>query len=466
MSSIWDSLSPRARTYAAGAWLLFLFAGWWLLYPMGLINDEFVQIAAARRLTPGDFMLGRGGPVPFHMLQWKLAMVLSPDRPPVFLCLTGWFLHSVTSVLLFVLFAEFFNRETAAALALMAALHRAGNEALLWGAATVEIQVLFFAVLAVLFWRRGTADPRWYWAALVPSVLCAVAKPTGVVMPVLLAAHVGWLEDGETRWRRAAGPLAAAFALAALAFCNSWMHPLWYKNHEQLGALRDVPYLLGASLQLFSGLFFGLFPEPLNVTEALGFLLVVMLPWIYWRSGRVGRFGLLWSAIFLAPPLVAFGYAQSRYEYTPKIGALLVTGVLLDGLFRHIPAAMVRTAIAVVVSVFVWFNWNDYRKYRDIGQVGIELRDLVRKHHEEIRAADWIWMPGGNWPEAPILTAFADFSEYYTNVAVPVRITMAQDCSEGFDQPCLKQPVRVPEALGCVRSGTAPCVVWTPAKKP
>ncbi len=444
--------------------LLVVAAGLALTAPLGILGDEYVQAVAARNASWFQVLTGQSGPLTFHMILWKACVVLLPSEPSTLMRFIGICIHGANLWLLGKVIGRHFRPPVALCILLFVAVHRSGNEALMWGAATVETQVLFFTLLALWCWQRRLAAPRGAWIALLPALAAVLAKPTGVMVPPILFLHWLLLEEKSGKNRSGAlVPLAAMSMLSAAVFLHSYYNPGFYQSHvNRIDVAYELRWYFDYFIQTVGGLFFSLYPVPLDICFLLGTLALFFGIPLLWIADRRIRFAAGWIVCFAVPPIIAAGWTQPRYGYIPLVGAGIIYGVFAEKLEDR------RRAFQLVVwlpwlLVNLWFYRLDYRGYHAFGRVGLGLRDNYLLHGPELEAAGTLYVNYPVFPLPPSPDTRSKIDEYFLGKPLKVRWVHEKTCPSGLPAPCIDAPGTFKAAIECAERDPDTCLKWNPA---
>ena len=252
------------------------------------------------------------------------------------------------------------------------------------GAEEHAFDVVLSGRAAFLFAVRGgggTADRRWYGAALGAFALALLAKVSVVVLPVVLLLIAWWRRGGITR--REFARTVPFFLLAAAA----GLYGMTFQN-RYTGLNDALPErLLGGSWAVWFYLWKILWPVHLTViyprwrlsaataADWIPAACFAAMVFVFWRNrrgwGRACLFGVGYFVIALAPVLGVFKMAfldfsqvadHLQYLAAPGIIALVVAGG-----WRWLPKDWGRLAGVVVVVMFSALTLRNEGRYADMG---------------------------------------------------------------------------------------------------
>lgn len=285
-------------------------------------------------------------------------------------------LHGLCSVVFFAILRSF-SMGTLLSLFLAGffALHPLRLESVVWISERKDVLCALFYLLSFYFWRLSVLGEergrnRWLVAlSLCAAALAFLSKAMAVTLPVVILLHDIALARKHVKGRI---PVHAVLFLAAFLFG-------WLNMEAQGGAIKEAPGLperlnlaAWAPLHYTSTTLFPVGLSPLypyaerpsaNPSYAasgwlfsIGALALVVH---FWRRRPVLAFGLLASAVVLAPVsgIIPFGaaYAADRYSYLPTVFVLIGVGHLLEAFFRRIPPPAARALLPIgvpIVSVY------------------------------------------------------------------------------------------------------------------
>jgi tetratricopeptide (TPR) repeat protein len=288
-------------------------------------------------------------------------------------------LHAATAALLAVAWSGLVGSLQAGLIgSLIFALHPLRVESVAWASQRKDVLALFFGVLALLAWirhlrRRGTAD---LWLAVVWHACAVAAKPTLVVLPLLLLLLDWWPLGRVGQPGRAGGDgriarLAAEKSPFLLASVASGV--LTFVAQSRGGAVAPIDRLaiadrVAVAVSAAAG-YLGKMVAPVRLAvfyphpagDAWGARawvstgVLLLLAALAWRLGSVRpalRFGPAWFLIALLPVsgLVQVG-AQGmadRYTMLPMVGLALAAGWLVAP--APVAEGRMRGGVAVAIA--------------------------------------------------------------------------------------------------------------------
>ncbi|HEX5012020.1 MAG TPA: glycosyltransferase family 39 protein [Planctomycetota bacterium] len=180
---------------------------------------------------------------------------------------------------------------------------------------------IVLAVEQSLLLVQGGTWRRYLLAGLFVGLAAATKYFGGMVVLVVLAAHVGLARRARRPWH-AFGRLVAAGALAVVAFVAVSPQVLFWPD-QLLGALRWQRDTIGINLVNESGGPWELALHHLQHTFAAGFgetalVFAVMGGWLMWRRGPAARLAVL-SVLLLVPMFFVARSPAVRYGIAPVL---------------------------------------------------------------------------------------------------------------------------------------------------
>ncbi|HXX24607.1 MAG TPA: tetratricopeptide repeat protein [Terriglobia bacterium] len=292
-------------------------------------------------------------------------------------------LHVIVVCAVFLLTKRMFqSRDLALMATALFAIHPVHSEAVAWIAASPDLELSLFYLLAFWFFLAGARPGgRFSYGTQLAMggsfVLALLSKEQAVTLPVLATVyeHFYRADRKETRptgmvmryallWLLAVAYLL--FRVRVLGALSSGIrvhHLTWYQTFLSALALLGQYFwklLWPVNLRLFcpfhrpSGLF-----DPAVITGAGALTVCCALFFYLWRHSRLLSFGLLWMLVTLAPVLNArwmpiFAFAE-RYLYLPSVSFcwLLGWGFLRWRAVAPARGAIGRRALATAFGVLV-----------------------------------------------------------------------------------------------------------------
>ncbi|MBI3449770.1 MAG: hypothetical protein HY049_12745 [Acidobacteria bacterium] len=365
------------RTLAAA----FLLACVLAAYAPGLDNDfvgddlEWVRFALRVRAEPSlAFSLFSGFVTPVMNATAGFDALVAGTAPWIY-NLTGLAFHLLNVALLFALLRSALSGEWFAPFwgAAWWGLHYRLDEAVLWLGGRPHVLVITGILLALAAQRRWLATGRARWLAAIGAagIFAVLSKESGVMaLPVAAAWIILFTPEGLSRARpsRWAGPaLLAAIdaAHAAILLGVRGEHQNYYR--ADLGFVGRLAASHLAALGVPAG-------DP----PAAWLIVPVAVVWalVWWRGGKLARFGLLVMLVGTAPTML-IEFQPPRYRYFPLLGAACVVAAALDLAIARAPAWR-RPAAALLALVCVYFAVgvrNDEAFLDEAGRIHRTVRD-------------------------------------------------------------------------------------------
>jgi Flp pilus assembly protein TadD len=341
--------------------------------PVYLTGNPLVRGGLSARSVGEAFGSLHGGN--WHPLTWLSHMAdvslfgLSPG--PLHLANVAW--HALNAILFSLLVLVLAGRLAPAfALGLLFAAHPVHVESVAWLSQRKDLLAACFSLTALLLWARYARRPGAgrYLAAVGAAALALMAKPTAVVLPLLLLV-LDWWPLGRWQGRRGGGMVALAVEkapLLALSVLAGLVTFLAQAREGAVGTLLSLPlhgrvanalvslvlYLRDAVWPWRLAVFY---PHPGALPAWQAFLALLLLGGITWvalrRRNRWPGFLAGWL-LFLAMLLPVLGLVQvgaqgraDRYLYLPLAGLLLIP-LSLRRPAGGGPAALVLMAVPLV----------------------------------------------------------------------------------------------------------------------
>ncbi len=366
LDGIGSEAGARASSRGAAAILaLVLASGTLLLYApvlgFGFVRyDDFEYVATDPHVSQGLTWANAGWAMTaFHVGNWHPLTLLSHMADVSFFGLrpgahhaVNALLHALNAALLFLLLRGATGRAAPAALAsALFAVHPLQVESVAWVSqrkAVLSLALVLLSLLAYAAWTRRGGAFR-YAASLAAYAGALAAKPTAVVVPLLLLAIDLWPLERFRGEKRAVPPgrlLLEKVPFAALAAAASAVTLLAQKQGEALGTLESHPLaerlahavfsyawypartVWPAGLSLFYPMDLGAGAAAKVALSAALLLAAAGLAIVLFRRRPVVAAGVAWYGAALLPVsgLVPFGtqLVADRYAYLPLIGIFVV----------------------------------------------------------------------------------------------------------------------------------------------
>jgi len=277
-------------------------------------------------------------------------------------------LHAANSLLVFALARQLaMDRMSAWFAAALFAVHASRPEAVVWISGRFDLQVAFFALLALELYLRSQTL-----LALAAMALAILSKESGYAVPALIALMPP--PRGDSGWRNRARLSAPFFAVAAVFFAYRWMlfgnvgGYLDTSGQPQVFALNPATILRTLAFRIWAILFFPINwswqPQLVLGLATLAYLgALAWMAWNAWRSRPDGTllpigFVVLASVPALQQMLIGADLEKSRHLYLPSVGFALLIATLGASL-RARP--ILFAAILAFHAAALWHNvgiWN------------------------------------------------------------------------------------------------------------
>ena len=336
-----------------------------------------VENAAVQEFTPRSvaYAFSSYDPelyIPLTLLSYQIEHALAGGSDPRVTHGVNAALHALNALLVFLLVLALSGRRaTAAAVAVLFAVHPLQTEAVAWAAARKDLLSSCFALLSmVLYLRDDDRGGRGYWWSIVAFLCALLAKVTVAPLPALLAL-AAW-SQGQRIDRTLLAKLAPFLFLSAVFIAVAI--PGKVSNPSDLGALA---WVLLAAKGFAMALGFAVWPTGLAVTHpqltpiaaaspefalpvAVALAALAGAAYAWYRDHRSALFWIAFGACFFAPApfnMVKNGIAfavSERYAYLALVPVLLGLVVLARRLGLRGRAGMV--ALAVAVPALAWLS--------------------------------------------------------------------------------------------------------------
>lgn len=308
-------------------------------------------------------------------------------------------LHFVNAWLVFLLLRRLSGRAPLAlVVAALFAVHPQHVEAVAWVSQRKELLAALFGLLATIAYLRYRQSPRvdqgagfvprWaYMLALLLFLLSLLAKPTWIMLPVLLllldyrvanapprAFRLAWLDKlpfllvtGAVLTIHLASSGYAAIGPTSVSLGEvAWLQRL--ANTVVIYAI----YLASGVVPLWSSLYIPYPVEPFPLPTYLGCLLLLAAISLGAWLGRQRQadlfFGWAWFLVALVPVLGLLGAGEAvlvgdRWSYLPHIGLLFGLVSLAAGLMVHVDKRLKSALLVAVVLGFAFAAWSTTRAW-------------------------------------------------------------------------------------------------------
>jgi protein O-mannosyl-transferase len=382
-------------------------------------------------------------------------------------------LHAACVCLLYFVLGRMEARRVALLASLIFAVHPTNIETVAWVSETKSTLAFLFFLLSLLFFIRQREGGGWRdgVVCVVFLILSLLSKINTVVAPAIFLLY-DYRQTGSLRglkWRTHAvyfllGVLATAMHLMAYHqsanglesayFVSPWVHllnfPFYILFYLQM-ALVPYPVSFAHSFRLYLGW---------SWETGAGWLGLMALLWVLYRSSRQMQFWVLWFLIFLGPVLQLIPnpvWVADRYLYVPLVGS----SVLLSELFFRIKDRLERgwprwgceaamTGVLVAYGGYTVEHLPVWRSDLAIWQDAIrwcEGSAFCQYNYGESLLGEWRLQQGGDElvkavqtePAPMYLTALGDALTFSAR-DYPAAIGMYQDAlrrSAGMSKPAI-----------------------------
>jgi hypothetical protein len=304
-------------------------------------------------------------------------------NPAVFHALNSW-LHVASAIVVFAILRRLFGSAWAALFgALVFAVHPVQVEPVAWVSGMKDVLSGLLALVAVLAYILFAQGNRLMWHALATAafVLAMLAKPSAVVVPlVVLVIEVlilrrRWRDAlvGPLLWLVLAAPIVVVGMLVQRAESLPFVPPVWGRPVVALDALAFYLLKLVAPLQL--AIDYGRSPQwlwsswQIWVSWLVPVMAAAVVAWLVWRWKFIFiAAGLAVMAVALLPVLglVPFDFQSysttaDHYLYFAMLGpAMIVAGVVQRWTKRAVIGGLIIwiSILAVRSNLQSWV-WHD-----------------------------------------------------------------------------------------------------------
>jgi hypothetical protein len=323
-------------------------------------------------------------------------------------------LHSIVSLLLFLVIRKVTKENLFAALSTLLFLFLSGySEAVYWIAATGHLVNAVFMLLSVLLyihWEEKK-QPVYYIGAFIAFSLSLLFHELGVVVPVLLLSYKFVADKSFSIKKIISNIYSVIFMLPVLWYLilRFFAQSHWTGGDYSYNLLK-LPlnavgnaigyFLLGLfgpiTLSLYN-IFRTLLREQVGLLAGMGLLFLVgILFYLFKKNGlrrvrqlsdsiaerdrRIVMFGVLFFIVFLLP-FIGLGNITSRYSYlaTAGVAMLLVFGFQkLYGYLQHNGRGIALATLVTIVSTFLLFHIiQTQQTYGDWREAGLRTKRFI-----------------------------------------------------------------------------------------
>lgn len=302
---------------------------------------------------------------------------------------TNVFLHALNAILLFLVLRAWTGALWRSALAAaLFAVHPLNVEPVAWVTGRKDVLFMFFGLASLFFWTRWMRRPALpdLAACFALGAVSMMAKPMGVVLPVVMFLMTRWPAPGGRVDRRRLTITLLPFVLAAIAVAvvarqtaisGEYGAPAFVPVADRIGRaavfaatyLRRILWPSGLCIHYPVDTLVWGWAAMVGSAGLLGGVTVGA----WWARYRAGWFmtGWAWFLLGLVPVLDLVQGGQQllsdRYVYLPAIGIFMILAWALEWLARRawmpprVPmgAAILLVAVFAVVSAGLLPFWFD-----------------------------------------------------------------------------------------------------------
>lgn len=374
-----------------------------------LVFDDRLHVYGNPQITEGLGLAGLEWALttfdkPYFMPLTRLSLMLDSTlfgmHAGVFRGVNAVF-HFVNAWLVFLLVRRISGRALMAlAVAALFAVHPQHVEAVAWISQRKELLAALFGLLATLAYLRyrqslslgqdgRPAMRRSYMLALLLFLLSLLAKPTWIMLPVLLLLLDHRVADEPPRlfrfaWRDKLPFLLVAGVVLTIHLASSGFDaggPTSVSLAEVAGLQRVANtvvvyavYLASGLVPVWSSLYIPYPVEPFPLSTYLGCLLLLAAISLGAWLGRQRQadlfFGWGWFLVALVPVLGLLGAGEAvlvgdRWSYLPHIGLIFGLVSLAAGLLANVDGRLKSVLLAAVVLGFAFAAWSTTRAWEN-----------------------------------------------------------------------------------------------------
>ena len=230
------------------------------------------------------------------------------------------------------------------------AVQEGHQEAVMWLAASYDLLVFLFGMLALVGWVKWLSGghQNWYFTSLIAFLAAALSKETFVVFALLMVVVTLW-ERRKQGLQRVLWQITPFLAISTAYVVFIWM--------TKVGgpAATDNRFALSGTMWIgvfFRGLWDLLFP--------FGLAAIAILIWARRRTDRwLIAFALLWILLGLLPHsfLTYMPRLASRHTYLASGGLALLFGIAMARLSKRISQRVFRLLIVLAVGINLEIIW-------------------------------------------------------------------------------------------------------------
>jgi len=360
-----------------------------------LISDDYLHIWLARQYGPPEGW-ARLFADPLYRCRavslvhaWLIDLWFGPT--PIPFNLSSLFLHWGNCVLVAALGCwRLVGWRVSVPAAAFFAVHQGHQEAVVWFAASPELEVFAFLLGAILCWimwlRPGSRKWPWYVGCFAAFLLALISKESGAILPALLALILA--VERERDWRRSAAILPF-LVVSGLYF---WAG---YVNRGQHLHYNDGTFAIGAPFWT---------TMPLSIFRMLwGVGLASIAVLALWRRKALAWLLALtigWMAISLLPYsfLTYMSRVPSRHTYIAAAGLALLVGwaaaVTWEKAARRHRSLAVAAAILIVLANTAYLWTRKHQQYVERARPTEEIRRKLAAGDGPVRVCGFPYSPG------------------------------------------------------------------------
>lgn len=315
---------------------------------------------------------------------------------PPFYFFFGLVVHALVSIFSGILTFKLSRSKAAGFLAtFLVAVAGGAYEPLVWVGANMHSIVTLFILLSILFYTSFLEKQKTFFLifSFLAFLLALGAKELGIVTPALLLFTFLFLKKKFSNYKN-----AAHYIFAFATFSTTLLYGLfqYISQKESIWITSNIWTLSPDALIRIPFIFLDQFiPIAKYIdSENVFFFGGISLIWLIYLLVRYRKLSLLWYGFFwiligIAPTIffsVQYPWEPlpSRYNYLPRIGAVIMLSILFSYIITHNTAKYVVQKFAVVllcmVSLQIFFMAHTIsREYLQVYHTG---RELVRAAQE------------------------------------------------------------------------------------
>jgi protein O-mannosyl-transferase len=327
-----------------------------------------------------------------YTLWWCVARVAGDGSDPAMYHVLNLILHAAAALLAFSIIRRFVDSAwPALAGAMIFALHPMQVESVAWIAQMNNLLAgtLSLAAIRLYFLYADSTGRRrrlWYTAATLAFLLALFAKPTAVVVPlIVIVLDVGMARRPLRRVIRSSWLwicLAIAFAIVARSAQTVHGGPFWRRPFIALDALgfyfREIFWLAHLTLDNAR--------TPPRVWESgqwiMNALAIVVLAALIWPTARRSRQPAIAAAIAIAALLPVLGlipFTQQIYSTTADryaYLAMLGPAIFIAWLLTRVPQTWAMVLALVFICPLIWLTSRQLPAWQNTGTLADHILQL------------------------------------------------------------------------------------------